>query len=134
MALVGKTDTTRAIWGVGHIPSSLGVLAVGAGQGKIKEPPTSAYGSLDLQSGLSLDVGIEMKSDADATATVELGKTQLRDMAILAQASGLGTIVDQVKLDARAKVARVALTLSAKELSELEAKLDRSQGTEGASK
>lgn len=128
--LLDKTGSRHVVWAAGLLPPDWAALVAGAAHGAVKEGPTGAYGWLDLASGLSLEIGVEMKSDADARALVEAGVARLDDLAALAQARGMGRLAGKIRLEPRGRTAWLGLTLNADELGELEAQLtDGRQGT-----
>ena len=126
MALIGKTDTTRGLWGVGTLPPELAGALAGATQGAVTGPVSALYGSVDVDKGLSAEANLVMATDADARGLVEFGGKQLQSLTVMAQSVGLAPVVAKIKLHADGRIARTTIHLDAAELEALEAQLDGS--------
>ena len=126
MGLVHRTDTGKGLWLAGRVPGPIGKGIVDVTSGIVKAPPTGAWGHFDANaSGLDLELDVEMASDQDAYGLTEWGKKQLENLVLIAQTQGLGPKVAKIQLAATGKVARLTLKLTASELGELEAQLDK---------
>jgi hypothetical protein len=131
MGLIHRTDTAKALWLAGRVPGPIGKGVVEVTSGIVKAAPTGAWGHFQAGSGgLDLELNVEMTSDEDAYGLSEFGKKQLENIVLIAQTQGLGPKAAKIRLSATGKVAHMSLKLSASELGELEAQLDK--GKEGA--
>jgi hypothetical protein len=131
MSIVGRADTRSAVWFGGRLDPAVGQGLMVAGGGKIKAPAHSLWGHLALGSGLELELGARMASEADATAAVDVARQQIKAYAVVAQGHDLGQVVNGIKTRAVGDELVVTLTLDAAALAKLEALLDKSHSLEG---
>jgi hypothetical protein len=126
MKLVKATDSRAALWGAGTIAPEVGAGLVKASDSKVKAPAQAMYGFANLDSGLALELSLQMASADDAKGLNEVVQKQLSQFAIMAQAYSLGPVVNKIKPAAQGDRFVVTLTLDADELARLESLLDRS--------
>jgi hypothetical protein len=131
MKLVKATDSRAALWGAGTIAPEVGAGLVKAGGDKIKQPASAMYGFANLDSGLALELALQMASADDARGLYEVTQKQLSQFAIMAQAYALGSIVNKIKPAAQGSLFVVTLSLDGDELTRLESLLDRSSNRKG---
>jgi hypothetical protein len=128
MGLVHRTDTGKALWAAGRLPASVARAIVDVSGGAVKGPPTGAWGHFEAgPQGLDLEANLDMASDEDATALVTFAKKQLEELAVIAQAQGLGPKVAKIQFTSAGKAVKLSLKLNASELAELEAQLDKAR-------
>jgi hypothetical protein len=125
MKLVKATDSRAALWGAGTIAPEVGAGLMKASGDKVKQPATAMYGFANLDSGLALELALQMASDDDARGLYEVTQKQLSQFAIMAQAYSLGPIVNKIKPAAQGSLFVVTLSLDGEELDRLESLLDR---------
>jgi len=140
MKLIKQTDSRAGLWGAGELAPEVASGLVNAAQGKIKQPAQAIYGFVSPDSGLAVEVALEMASADDARGLLEVVQKQLAQYAVIAQAYSLGPVVNKIKPEARGALFIVTLTLDSDELARLESLLDRKapsagpeQGKEGTS-
>src|SRR5258708_5407940 len=66
MKLVRATDSRAALWGAGTIAPEVGAGLVKAAGDKVKQPASAMYGFANLDSGLAVELALQMGSDDDA--------------------------------------------------------------------
>jgi hypothetical protein len=125
VAMLAETDTRAALWGVGLVAPDVGRGIVDAASGKVKKPAQAMWGSVDLSTGLALELVVKMDADADAKGLAEVVQKQLGQYAIVAQAYALGPIVNKIKTETRGPLFVVTLALDAGELAKLQTLLDK---------
>ncbi len=134
MKLIKATDTRAALWGAGEIAPEVGSGLVRAAQGKIKQPAQAIWGFVSADSGLAIELALEMASADDAKGLLTVVQKQLSDYAIIAQAYSLGPVVNKIKPEARGSLFVVTLTLDTAELTRLESLLNRPLNDRGPSR
>jgi hypothetical protein len=126
MKLVKATDSRAALWGAGVVAPEVGAGLVKASGNRIKEPASAMYGFVNLDTGLALELALQMASPDDAKAIDEVVQKQLSQFSIMAQAYSLGSIVNKIRPAAQGSLFVVTLSLDAEELARLESLLDKS--------
>jgi hypothetical protein len=135
MKLVKATDSRAALWGAGTIAPEVGAGLVKASGDKVKQPASAMYGFANLDSGLAVELALQMASNDDARGLYEVVQKQLAQFSIMAQAYSLGPVVNKIKPAAQGSLFVVTLSLDGEELARLESLLNRpldSKGPHGA--
>jgi hypothetical protein len=125
MAVLSQTDTRAALWGAGLVAPDVGRGILDAAGGKVKKPAQAMWGSANLQSGMAVELVLEMAGADDAKGLAEVVQKQLGQYAIVAQAYSLGPIVNKIKSEARGQLFVVTLALDAAELAKLQSLMDK---------
>src|SRR5436190_2150071 len=68
MKLITATDSRAALWGAGEMSPDVGAGLVRAAGGAIKQPAQAIYGFVNSDSGLAVELALEMAGADDAKA------------------------------------------------------------------
>jgi hypothetical protein len=108
-ALIERAGKGHALWFAGTVPPEIGQGLAGSGHGLAA--PTAMFGHLDLDGALDATLAVVMANPADATLAVELTRGQLGTLALVAQAQGLGRLVNRIEPSAEAETLFLRLNL-----------------------
>jgi hypothetical protein len=117
-ALVERAGTGHALWFAGSVPPEIG-QGVGRVSGGAIGAPRAMFGHLDLDGPLDAELAVVMASADDATRGVSTIKSQLAGYALVAQAAGLGRLVNQIGAEAEGDTLFLRLKLSEEEVRAL---------------
>lgn len=113
-----------ALWAAGKLPPEVAKGLASASGGAVK-PPSSIFGDLAVDKGLTAEVGVELASPEEASSAVSLAKRQLGFLAQVAQKWRLGQLVARIEVSAAGPTLLLRLALSDAELSQVLAPIDR---------
>ena len=121
---LADVDKTAAIWFVALMDPALGAKLVANTNGAIGAPPSAVWAELEPIDGLTLHVGFDMTTNADASALVGFAKTELMIGGMAAQHWALGPIVGKVEVAAKGARVHFRVQLSDDELKDVLAAVD----------
>lgn len=109
-ALVERAGTGHAVWFAGSVPPEVG-QGLGTVSGGALAAPRAMYGHVDLDGPLDAELGVVLGSAKEAADGASLVKGQLGTLALVAQARGLGRLVNQVAAEAQGDTLVLRLAL-----------------------
>jgi hypothetical protein len=118
MALIGRTDTSAALWGAGMMDAKVG-------QGLVQTfglsgPAKAIWGRVELGQGLDVGLSVELASAADASALLEITRRQLVQYGVLAQPLALGAVVAKITPTSEGPEFRVSVVLDRDDLARVQ--------------
>lgn len=114
-----RVDRSRTLWAAGLIPGRTGAGLVEVTSGAVKAPPVAVFGTLELDSGMSAELGLVMASADDATTASSRAVIELALGASVAQRYGLGRLVSKVKASAEGEILMISADLTMQDLNDL---------------
>ena len=112
-----------AIWAAGLLPPEIAKGLATATGGAI-EAPRAIFGHLAADTGLALEIGVELASAEEANSSVLLAKQQLAVIAQIAQKWKLGQLVAKIEVKAAGPTLFLNLALDDAELATVLAPID----------
>lgn len=129
MASVFRGAPTEAgLWAVGQVPAPVAAGLAKAAAGEIK-PPRSMVARLELTDVLEAELRVEFPGVDDAKKLKSLAELQRPAMISVAQRYGLGTLLEQLSIEADKNAVVLRLSVTEAELSELLAAVDTTDPT-----
>ena len=130
-ALLARVDREAAVWGVGYLPAGAGTRMGELTGGKVTAPPKAVTFTVSLAGDppISAALRLEMASESDAAALVDVASRQRDLLAIAAQRHGLGRMVSKTNIDADGAGLRLALRLDEPDVRLLEEAISPKVGT-----
>ena len=116
------------IWMAGQLAGRTGQGIVTLTRGAVGKPPASAYGYLDLSSGIEGELAVVMASEDDVNGAISYIKPQLEVLAMMAQGQALGRLVSKVGVDSEASTVYLRVSLSSDELEHALSRIDSKGG------
>jgi hypothetical protein len=109
-ALIERAGPTHGLWFAGSVPAEVGGGLARASGGALTAP-RAMFGHAELDGPLEAELGAEMASPAEAERAVSLVKPQLQTLALVAQARGLGRLVNRIAVEATGETLRFRLAV-----------------------
>ena len=116
-----------AVWAAGRVPVAVGKGLASATSGQVG-PPRAMFGHLAADTGLTVELGVEMESPEQAKAALSLATNQLRLLAQVAQKWRLGRAMAKVTTETVGATLFVRAKLTDEELRQALAPIDRDAG------
>ncbi len=121
MAVHKRVRTTDGMWGVGLVPQTM--------RDSLKDDPNlsvaatmkQVFGSVDFANGIVADLNVDLASNQDATDLTTKIQGQLADVRKNPQfmMAGIGTFLDNVKIEARLATFHVGVTFNQPQVDDL---------------
>ncbi len=122
--LFGQVKGDAALWMAGIVPEEVGRGLVDAAGGRLSRPPRTMWGHLDVDTGLTAHMAIDMSTSDEAKSLVSLANSQLQGFSMLAQRYKLGALLQKLELSAAGTVLHANISLSSEEVASLAQRID----------
>jgi hypothetical protein len=116
-----------ALWAAGRVPPAVGKGLAAATGGKVGAP-RAMFGHVAAETGLTVELGVELASAEEAKAALSLAQNQLRLLTQVAQKWRLGRSVAKVSTEAVGPTLFFRANLTDEELRQALAPIDRDAG------
>ncbi len=115
---LSRAQTDANLWVLHSIDPLVGEGLIAATGGHI-QAPIGVIASANLSGGLTLNVELEMRSEADAKMLISQAMSQLEAVALVLQIDSLGRMVQKAELAAEGHLATLRWSLNEEELRDL---------------
>lgn len=116
-----------AVWAAGRVSPEVGKGLARATGGQL-EPPTAMFGHLAAETGLDVELGVELTDPKQAKEALSLAKNELRLLAQVAQKWRLGRAVAKIAPEAVGQTLYFRAVLTDEELRQALAPIDTDAG------
>lgn len=117
MDMVGKADTSAALWFAGAVPDGMSELA---GPMFASMVPKQGYGTLDVSKGMDLKIALIMQKEDAANGLVGMingmGLPQVKQMP---QAQQFMDVIDALKIEAKGDTVNIGLKLTQEQMDKI---------------
>jgi hypothetical protein len=115
------------LWAAGRVSPSVGKGLASATGGKI-QPPRAMFGHVAAETGLTVELGVELVSPEEAKSALSLAQNQLRLLSQVAQKWRLGRAVAKIRTETVGPTLYLRAVLTDDELRQVLAPIDRDAG------
>ena len=130
--LLARIHPGAAVWGAGRLDPSAGAKVAEMVTERKLAPAQAVLGTVDLDSGLGLELAVDMENEQDASALSTVMASQLPWLGIAAGRWGLGAAASRARVSVDGKAVKMTLRLEATDVASAEAALAKATGEPGA--
>jgi len=123
---IKQVDQRTPVWAAGRVAERVRQGLVKSTNGALTAGPVAFVATLDPTDGAAIDLGVIMADSKDANTLETFAKEQLKLFAMAAQVKNLGSLVDQVSIEASDQVVRFKAKLAINDINRLFCLLDGS--------
>ena len=129
--LLERSHRDAGIWLIGAMPAAIGQGLVAAAGGELTAAPLAFTGHIELDPGLSAELGLVMASEEDAKLAASKAIPQLAMSSLVAQRYSLGPMVNKIEVTAEGAILYLRISLTAAEVDDALAGVDQMVDREG---